>query len=212
MFVSRIEQISKTKFQVTTGDEDVFLLKEKDILLYHIKEGEEISQENLLLLVEGMRKECLRRSGMLLQSRDYSQVKLKEKLLTYGFPLSIVENTILKLKEANYVNDERLAQNYIRYHLYQAQDKSLRRIRMDLMGKGIGEEQISRAIVNVNEEESGDNTPKSAECKQICEILRKKRYDSNTASWEEKQKLMAFLYRKGYSQDAIRTAMEAECE
>jgi regulatory protein len=49
----------------------------------------------------------------------------------------------------------------------------------------------------------------TAEIEQIQVLLRKKQYDPETAGWEEKQKIMAFLYRKGYSQENIRCAMQA---
>ncbi len=207
MFVSRITQISKTKFQVTTDNGDVFLLKERDILLYHIKEGQEIRPDDLSLLVAAMRKECLRRSGNLLQSRDYSISSLREKLTGYGFLSSIIQYTLEELMEAGYLNDDRMTQNYIRYHLYQIGDKSIRRIKMDLQSKGIRAEVVERALKVIREENEGRTSLRRMEMNQIEELLRKKKFDASEASWEDRQKMMAFLYRRGYSQDLVRSAL-----
>ena len=48
----------------------------------------------------------------------------------------------------------------------------------------------------------------TAERDQIRKLLEKKKYDPEKADWEETMKVKAFLCRKGYSRDAVRSAME----
>ena len=45
---------------------------------------------------------------------------------------------------------------------------------------------------------------------EIRKLMNKRKYDPKGATWEEKGKMQAFLYRKGYSQSSVRAAMGAE--
>ena len=54
---------------------------------------------------EQRRKECLRKSGTLLSQRDYTCMRLRDKLLAGGFEEEIVEMTLKDLKEAHYLDE-----------------------------------------------------------------------------------------------------------
>ena len=151
---------------------------------------------------EQRKKECLRKSGVLLAQRDYTCGRLREKLLAAGFSEEVVEMTLESLREANYLNDERYAQNYVQAHW---EDRSRLRIRMDLESRGVPSEIISE-VIRAESEERGQE----AEIRQIRKLMNKRKYDPKGATWEEKGKMQAFLYRKGYSQSSVRAAMGPE--
>ena len=136
---------------------------------------------------EQRRKECLRKSGTLLSQRDYTCMRLRDKLLAGGFEEEIVEMTLKDLKEAHYLDDERYARNFIQAHW---EDRSRTRIRMDLE----------------NREERGN----SAEIRQVLKLMQKRNFDPQSASWEEKGKMKGYLYRKGYSASSVRAAMNSD--
>ena len=152
--------------------------------------------------IELRRKECLRKCGVLLAQRDYTCSRLREKLLSGGFSEEVVEMTLGSLREANYLNDERYAQNYVQAHW---EDRSRLRIRMDLESRGVPSEIISE-VIRAESEERGQG----AEIRQIRKLMIKRKYDPQEATWEEKSRMQAYLYRKGYSQSAVRAAMGAE--
>ena len=137
---------------------------------------------------EQRRKECLRKSGVLLSSRDYTCSRLREKLMAAGFEEDVVASTIESLKEAHYLDDESRA-----------------RIRLDLESRGVPSEIASRVLSEETQERGTD-----AEIRQILKLMKKRRYDPQTADWDDRNKMQAFLYRKGYSAASIRTAMKAE--
>ena len=147
-------------------------------------------------------KECLRKSGVLLAQRDYTCMRLREKLLAAGFAGEIADTALESLKEAGYLSDERYARNFIQAH---REDRSRLRIRMDLENRGVPAEIAQRVL----EEESAESTTE-AEVRQIRKLMAKRQYDPNTATWEEKGKMQAFLYRKGYSASSVHTAMNAD--
>jgi regulatory protein len=159
-----------------------------------------------------LRSMVLRKCGELLKSQDYTEQRLRMKLRTAGFPEETIDMAIEAMKEAHYINDTRYAENYVKYHL---KDRSRRRIEQDLQERGVAEEIIQAAFQNMTAagemqiEINSVSPMDTAEIEQIQILLRKKQYDPETAGWEEKQKIMAFLYRKGYSQENIRCAMQA---
>ena len=148
------------------------------------------------------RKECLKKCGMLLARRDYTCARLREKLLGYGFEETVADEVIDSLKEARYLDDDRLARSFIAAH---REDRIRLRIRTDLEERGVPSDIISEAM-REESEGSGDE----AEVRQIRRLMEKRKFDPHSADWEEKRKMQAYLYRKGYAGTAVRTAMNTE--
>lgn len=149
---------------------------------------------------EKLRSACMRRCGFLLGSRDYSVSRLKEKLLKAGYPESIVADALKRLEQAGYLDDRRYAEQFIRSHL---SDRSRLRIIKDLTDRGIPEVLITEAFEEFTEEEV-----QSAQYEQVRRLLEKRSYNPDLSSYEEKQKTMAFLQRRGFPHRLIRRAME----
>lgn len=198
MLVLHIDSISRNRQYVSLENGESLLLGLKDIYIFQIQEGREINEEILEQAREQMRRNCLARSGSILQNRDYSRKRLGDKLRGYGYPSGLVDETLDSLQDAGYLDDERLAQTYVRYHL---EDRSLRRIRTDLERRGISSDVIDAAVEKVRDEMTGGFD--TAEEEQIRRLLQKRHFDAETADWNEKQKAGAYLYRKGYSIQTI---------
>lgn len=173
---------------------------EADIQLKDREQSEADRQPEDGEQLKKLRSACMRRCGLLLGSRDYSVSRLREKLLKAGFDDTIVEDSLERLKDAGYLDDRRYAEQFIRSHL---SDKSRLRIIKDLIDRGIADEMISEAFGEFTEEEI-----QSAQYDQIRRLLEKRGYDPDLFSFEEKQKTMAFLQRKGFTNRLIRRAIE----
>ena len=106
-----------------------------------------------------------------------------------------------ELEEAGYLDEYRMACDYIRLHL---EDRSRQRILQDLRRQGLAEELVLRAL----SETAADTDPDRAERDQIRRLLAARQYDPAVCDWKTEQKLMAFLYRKGYSTEKIRAVMQ----
>lgn len=177
-------------------------LSRREVRMYGLREKEELTEEQMQDLLLLTHRKCLSYSGLLLQRQDYSEKKLREKLTKAGYPTDIVSETIRELKEAHYLDDERMASRYIEYHI---QDRSRARVCQDLLRRGVDPDVIQRAFAGMNGE-----TAVQAQVRQIRKLLEKKGYDGTAAGWEEKQKMKAFLYRKGYNTELIRRAFDME--
>ena len=114
-----------------------------------------------------------------------------------------MEDAVDKLHRAGYLDDRRYARSYVRSHL---QDRSRLRITRDLTERGISGTDIEEAFAEVGREEDIEEAQKE----QVLRLLRKRGFDPDRATYEERQKTMAFLHRKGYPADLIRRAAEGD--
>lgn len=191
--------------EIKLEDGSSFVLYNKEITKYGITEGADIDSNMIEEISVALYARALKRSGELLKSQDYTEKKLSVKLRSGGYPESVTARVIKSLREAHYVDDSLYAQNYIKYHI---RDKSCKRIRNDLIGRGITEDVIDEAYKAVIHDEEDPELLRESECEQIRVLLRKRRFDPETADWNEKQKTMAFLYHKGYESENINLMMK----
>ena len=100
------------------------------------------------------------------------------------------------------LNDEAYAGRYVETYM---ETKSRRRMEDDLRRKGVDRSCIEEAFCTVQEADGLQN-----EEAMIKELLRKKHFDAKQADLKEKRRIQAFLYRKGFSPDKIRKAMNCD--
>jgi len=191
------------RVRVTPEEGEAFVISVRRASGLGLRPGDELPPDTYAEIMQSLRSACMQRCGTLLGSRDYPVHRLRTKLQDAGYPSSIIEDCIEKLQEAHYLDDARYAQTYLRSHLA---DRSLLRIRHDLLERGISEELIERAVTEIAEE----TDPEEAQLGQIRRLLQKRGYDPADADYAARQKIMAFLQRKGYGINLIRRAMEKD--
>lgn len=193
MYIERIKQITKYKAKIFT-EERIFSLSYKNIMKYGLREDMELSAE----LYEEIRRDVMlpsakRKAMDLLLRSDQSEKELKRKLALKDFDEETIEEAIDYVKKFNYINDERYAENYVNYR---SRGKSKRQLKMELERKGIEKERVEELISEtVDERETID------------QLIRKKVGNKKEFSIEERKKLMAFLYRRGFEGELIQSRM-----
>lgn len=201
MQVTRITELSKSRSKVYLEQQFSFVLYKGELRRYHIREGEEISEETYRAIwQEILPKRAKLRCMNLLQSREYTRQQLYTKLKQGFYPEEIIEEALDYVASFHYIDDLRYAQNYI---AYRADRLSRRRIEQDLDNKGIDKETVQRAWLEW--EEDGNSQDEMA---AVRKLLQKKNYDSQNADKKEQQRVYAFLMRKGYSSEIILKAMK----
>lgn len=177
-------------------DNKRLLLYTGDIRRYHLKEEMELPPE---LLAEIMEETIYRRARQkalaVLKRADQSEKELRRKLKQSEYPEEIIERTIAYVYSYHYLDDERYAGNYIRY---KSATKSRRQLVNELHQKGIAKEIIDAAL----READGDDT------EAICRAIRKKTSDVESLEYEQKQRIAAYLYRKGFKEEDIRRELK----
>lgn len=208
MTVLEIAEISKTKSKVLLDTSICFALYKSELRKYRIEKDAEISQECYdTIMNEVLLKRAKLRCMNLLKSRDYTEYQLRMKLRQGVYPEEIIDGAVAYVASYGYVNDFRYAQTYIEYA---GKTKSRRQIENSLAGKGISKDTIERAYEQCSEENSI-----TAEEELIHRLFEKKHFDRENATYEECQKMIGFLYRKGFMLDNIYKAVgrcDSGCE
>lgn len=200
MTVTDIVEVSKSKAKILTDNETVFVLYKSEIRKLDLAKGKAVSEECFHyimeeLLVKRARLRCLN----LLKSRDYTRYQLTVKLRQGLYPETVIENAISYVASYHYIDDLRYAQSYIKYA---GTAKSKKQIVYDLKNKGVSKQDIEHAYMQCEK-----NNISADETEIIEKILKKKRYQKELSTFEERQKMMAFLYQKGFAWENISKAV-----
>ncbi len=203
MTVTEITEINKSRAKIRTDEDISFVLYKGELRTYRIQEGKEITETVYQeIMGELLPKRAKKRVLNLLKNRSYTSAQLKDKLELGGYPHQIAQEAIAYAASYGYVNDNQYALDFIEYN---KETKSRTRIFTDLLRKGIPE----RIIKEAWDEVVGDER-QELEKEQIMRWINKKNFLPETASLQEKQKMMAFLYRKGFSIESIRSAVSLD--
>lgn len=200
MIVTQLAAVSNGRYRVYVEDEIAFVLYRGELKRLDIREGKEISEESLREIQEEILPNRAKKRAMnLLQKRDYTAAGLRRKLQEGDYPESSIEEAIAYVESYGYIDDCRYARDFI---LYQMDKKSRTRIEQELLRRGIEKKLIVEVFDELEEEGTSQN-----EETMIVALLQKKKYDVKTASPQEKQRMYAFLYRRGFHSEAINNAL-----
>ena len=200
MIVTQITGITKGRFRIYIEEKPAFVLYRGEVRRLGIREGEPLSEESLREIEEEILPTRAKRRAMnRLQNRDYTEAGLREKLRNGDYPESCIEEAVAYVKSYGYVDDCRYAGDFITYNLDR---KSRTRMEQDLMRKGISKDTIRTVFEEL--EEQGTSQDEGA---MIRRLLEKKKYDPQTATGQEKQRMYAFLYRRGFRAEVISRAL-----
>ena len=203
MTVTNITELSKSRVRIEIDHEFAFVLYKGELRLHKIEEGDEIEDAVYdRIMKDVLPKRAKLRAMNLLKNRTYTKAQLKDKLLQGGYPEQIADIAVDYVVSYRYVDDEQYVRDFIEYN---REKKSRKRIQLDLMYKGISEQLFQ----DIWEEIAGDDE-EVIEREQIIYWMNKKHFCPQEATFEEKQKMMAFLYRKGFSINNIRSILSLD--
>lgn len=143
----------------------------------------------------------------ILKFSDRTEAELRRKLTEKGFDEQAVDNAVAYVYDYHYLDDVRFAANYLRCH---RSEHSLRELWQKLMVKGVSRSDFDAAIAELSEEDNCSeigSEPSDPELTAALNCLRKKLRGSFDDASAEGQKLLAYMYRKGFSGDTIRDAI-----
>lgn len=187
------------KFRISFFDAEDFILYSGEVKRYHLKEGEEISEEEYKdIYYNVVGKRAKKRALHLLEKMDRTEKNLRDKLIQSGYPNSLVEEAVTYVKRYHYIDDFRYAENYIR--CYQGK-KSAGKLKMDLLAKGVSKDIIQEAL---------EENYEISETEMIRALLEKKGYFSKEQNSAEQRRIYQFLLRRGYKSSDILHVMKCD--
>lgn len=149
---------------------------------------------------EEMYKDALNVSLRYISHRDRTMCEVVNRLEREGYSGEITDRVLSFLKEQGYVNDRRYAEYYI---VCYKDKRSIRRILQELKNRGIDDELLDEVM-----ETADADTGMAVRNALKKQMERRGIADMNQASCQEKNKIMAALFRQGYSVEEIRREME----
>lgn len=200
MIVTGIEEFAKGRYEIYLDGQFAFVLYKGELRSYQIEKDKKLS-DSAYYEITGtiLPKRAKLRAMNLLQSKDYTEQQLRDKLRKGKYPEEILEEAIEYVKSFRYLDDDRYTMDYLRAYM---ERRSFQRMKLDLLRKGISGERILRCWEQLSEEDSTYD-----EGRLIRQLLEKKHFNPDTADSKEKQRIFAFLYRKGFSPELIRKHM-----
>ena len=130
----------------------------------------------------------------LLSQRDMSRNGVKQKFMDYAEDKGDIEGVLDKLEEYDYLNDERYAANYAR-SCKESRGYGPMKIKFKLKEKGLSDKLIARNV--------DDRDP---EWYELAYKARERRFGEPPENFEDKNKQMQFLVRRGFSFDHAKSA------
>ncbi len=192
MIITNIEELQKGKVKIYIDNDYHFWLYHKELAMHHLRENEEISDE---VYQDICKNTILRRAKQkalaILKLTDRTEQELICKLRQAEYTNFIISQVLTYIKNYHYIDDARYAVNYVRTR---KAVKSKRQIYGELIQKGIEKENIDQAFCEEYDDEED----------AIQKAIRKKTKSVGDMTEEEKVKLAASLYRKGFQLDLIK--------
>ena len=151
----------------------------------------------MMASVSEEQKNARRKAMLLLEHMDRTERGLRDKLRQAGFSQLAVDYALSYVESYGYIDDERYAKRFVEiYH----ESRSIKRMKQDLYKRHIADEYIELALENIDYDDS------TALRRQI----EKLGIDADmlaSLSYEESQKIIAKLYRKGFSLGSIKDVL-----
>ncbi|MCR5202640.1 MAG: recombination regulator RecX [Lachnospiraceae bacterium] len=141
-------------------------------------------------------REACKKAMDYLMDLDKTEWQVRSKLLDKGFSEEDAEVALSYVRAYGYVDDYKYAVRFINIY---SKKRSNRRIREDLKKRHVPEATVDLAFEEAAPDENAALT------KDLKKILEK--YDVDNLEYADKQKIMAKVYRKGYSPENIRKVL-----
>lgn len=207
MLIDSIEAVTKDRSRVKLEDGESFVLYKGELRLLKLQDGKELSDSTYRQIMDVvLPKRAKLRCLNLLKARDYTEYQLRKKLSEGGYPESVSDIAVKYVKSFGYVDDKKYALAFIRE---QNENRSRKELYQKLSQKGISREILDSAFnetygsyKDAREEDRFDETA------VILKTLKKRGY-TGSESYEDRQKMLAYFYRRGFDMDSVYHAMES---
>ncbi|MBR5360800.1 MAG: RecX family transcriptional regulator [Lachnospiraceae bacterium] len=196
MLITEIIELPRGRRKIRLSDDSLITLYKGELKQLNIEVGSELTDEAYEeIMTEILPKRAKLRALALLTKRTYTEKQIRDKLYDGGYSENIIDSTIEYIKDKNCLNDYQYCRTYLAYN---SANKSKKRMISDLRSKGVSMDVIDKAL-----SEAMDDGDMSDEEELIRKLIVKRHYDTESATYEERMKMMTYLYGKGFDTDVI---------
>jgi regulatory protein len=192
---------SKDRYNLFINEEFAFSVHEDVLIKYNLFKGSLIGSEEMkgIILAQDKQQSYLD-AIRLLSFRLRSEKELKLRLKQKGYEAQLIADTLIRLKQEQYVDDRLFAELLTKQRI-QSQKKGRNWVKQELQQKGLTSEQISNAMEHVDEQ---------TEYRNAYELIYKKYAAELKAAVDvqkTKRKAISLLQRRGYGSTVISNVM-----
>jgi regulatory protein len=185
------------KFTVTFDDGTELVLSREVITDYGLRRNDEMAGEAVARLKDAqLYRDAYFAAGRLLNYRLRTRIELEQRLRKKGYPQEVVERVIGKLTQIGLIDDSRFAEAFVATKIA-SKPVGRRELQRGLREKGVGKEDAEKAISVVRDD---DTQLRLALAAAETKLRTLRRFDSG----KQRDKLTAFLARRGFDWDIIR--------
>ncbi len=195
--VNEYEPMGKGKYRAVFDNGVSCVLYRSEAARFSLKTGGSLNEEQYSALMEEIiGKRAKRRAMHILEQMDRTEHELRDKLTKSEYPEECIDDAIEYVKKYKYIDDERYALNYVRFH----QEKlSKQQLTVKLSQKGVNRDLITEALESEYEADDGE---------KIRILLKKKHFDYEKMDRKECNRIYQYILRRGFKSNDILKEMK----
>ena len=199
--VNNYEALGKGRYRVAFDNGVSCILYRSEAAQLSIEVQCSLTDENYDYLInEIVGKRAKKRAMHILEQMDRTEHQLREKLAKGEYPQECIDSAVEYVKKYRYLDDERFASSYVRYH----QEKlSRQQLSVKLSQKGVSKDIIAEALEMEYEAEDGE---------KIRNLLSKRHFDPDNTDRQENNKIYQYILRRGFKSSDILKEMRVFSE
>ena len=201
-FITKMEQQkgNKKRYNIYVNDEYAFGIHEDVLVSFHLYKGKEIDQDEIeqISILEEENK-AWQKSLRYISYKWRTETEVRNYLLENEYDPSLVNNTIQKLKEMQFINDHSYATSFVEQRI-RHKPRGKKMMEYELKKKGLKSEDIAVGLLKVDQE---------IEFEMAVELLKKRAHRYQNEDWKKaRQKIGVYLQNKGFSLEIIHQVLE----
>ncbi len=199
--VNNYEALGKGRYRVAFDNGVSCILYRSEAAQLSIEVQCSLTDENYDYLInEIVGKRAKKRAMHILEQMDRTEHQLREKLARGEYPQECIDSAVEYVKKYRYLDDERFASSYVRYH----QEKlSRQQLSVKLSQKGVSKDIIAEALEIEYEADDGE---------KIRNLLSKRHFDPDNTDRQENNKIYQYILRRGFKSSDILKEMRVFSE
>ncbi len=199
--VNNYEALGKGRYRVAFDNGVSCVLYRSEAAQLSIEAQCSLTDENYDYLInEIVGKRAKKRAMHILEQMDRTEHQLREKLAKGEYPQECIDSAVEYVKKYRYLDDERFASSYVRYH----QEKlSRQQLSVKLSQKGVDRDIIAEALEMEYEADDGE---------KIRNLLSKRHFDPDNTDRQENNKIYQYILRRGFKSSDILKEMRVFSE
>lgn len=195
-----IQKNNKDRVNIYLDGEYALAINAELIYKENLKVKDDVDISKLQEIAEKESYIRCKESAIKIIERSYKTEKeIRDKLKQKGYEEKQINNSIDFLKEYNFINDNTYAKAFIKDKL---SSKGSKKIKYDLMKKGIAKDIIEENLIKVDKNEE----------KEVALNVGRKKYESIRRKESDNYKLSGKLYRflisRGYAYDIVKDVVK----